>query len=408
MKNIYDIRKDKQLYYILPDNISINDSEKELNKAAVIVHLYYQEEAEWYLKQLTVVPNGMDIYVISPISEIRKSAEEKGFFIIKKENRGRDISALLVASKSVIERYEYICFLHDKRAGGERFKEDVKLWIENLWLNTIASEKYIRNVLDLFYRNQNIGVLVPPEPIGNEWFVWGNDLWRNNYENTKVLSEMLSLECNICREKAPITIGTVFWCRVKALTKLFDRKWNYDDFPNEPMPDDGTISHAIERIMGYVAQDAGYDTGTIVTQSYAAKQILFYTDFVGKALGEYLPVNGIRTVHQFDCKISRMRKIKAFFDKYQKVFLYGAGTVGRKGLLFLRENGCEPSGFLVSETKDEEYIDGIPVILKSEIDDWDGCGIIVSVGQKLCSEVETLIKESIKCEYIFLNELMIG
>lgn len=40
---------------------------------------------------------------------------------------------------------------------------------------------------------------------------------------------------------------------------------------DEPLPYDGTISHAIERIVGFVALDAGYKVGTIMNCQYAAK-----------------------------------------------------------------------------------------------------------------------------------------
>ena len=39
------------------------------------------------------------------------------------------------------------------------------------------------------------------------------------------------------------------------------------------MPDDGTISHALERIFGFAAVDAGYKVKTIMNAQYASKLI---------------------------------------------------------------------------------------------------------------------------------------
>ena len=39
---------------------------------------------------------------------------------------------------------------------------------------------------------------------------------------------------------------------------LFDRDWEYEDFPPEPNAIDGTLLHAIERIYSYVVQQEGY------------------------------------------------------------------------------------------------------------------------------------------------------
>lgn len=63
--------------------------------------------------------------------------------------------------------------------------------------------------------------------------------------------------------------GSVFWFRVKALAPLFDHGWQHEDFPPEPLPQDGTISHAIERIYPFVAQGAGYYPAQAMSVDYA-------------------------------------------------------------------------------------------------------------------------------------------
>ena len=53
-------------------------------------------------------------------------------------------------------------------------------------------------------------------------------------------------------------IGTMFWARVDALRPLFELKISRDEYPEEPVPDDGTILHALERLLPFVAQHVGY------------------------------------------------------------------------------------------------------------------------------------------------------
>ena len=57
-----------------------------------------------------------------------------------------------------------------------------------------------------------------------------------------------------------MAVGTVYWSRVDALRKLFEYEWKYEDFDMEPLAEDGTLSHAIERILEFVARDAGYES----------------------------------------------------------------------------------------------------------------------------------------------------
>ena len=78
MKNVYNIRKDKNLYFILPDNcIESNDTLCKENSIAVIVNLYYTEYAKWYLNQLYAISAIADIYVISSNFDILNMVSDK-------------------------------------------------------------------------------------------------------------------------------------------------------------------------------------------------------------------------------------------------------------------------------------------------------------------------------------------
>ena len=50
---------------------------------------------------------------------------------------------------------------------------------------------------------------------------------------------------------------------------LFDHGWQHTDFLPEPLPQDGTISHAIERVYPFVAQAAGYYPAVVMSRDYA-------------------------------------------------------------------------------------------------------------------------------------------
>lgn len=55
-------------------------------------------------------------------------------------------------------------------------------------------------------------------------------------------------------------LGTMFWARAAALKPLAELGLTPDDYPEEPLPDDGTILHAIERLMPSIAHHAGFQT----------------------------------------------------------------------------------------------------------------------------------------------------
>ena len=107
----------------------------------------------------------------------------------------------------------------------------------------------------------------------------GNE-WGPNFDITYNLSKKLNLKVPIERDKPPIApLGTVFWFRTKALNKLFNYNWKYEDFPKEPNKIDGSILHAIERVYPFVVQDAGYYPAYVMPDTYASQELTNLTHF---------------------------------------------------------------------------------------------------------------------------------
>ena len=408
MKNVQEIINEKKLEFILPRYELCHNAVIE-TKIAVVVHLYYLEKFDYYWNYLKNVCDEIDIYLISSNLELLKKAEEQkkllnrsNIYFIKKENRGRDISALLVSFGKKIYEYEYMCFIHDKKEKSEELKQDVQFWNENLWGNMIGYEEHIKNILFLFENNLNIGLLVPPKPSGK---IIPSDFqctWFSNYNNTVQLAERLGLNCRIDSEISPVALGSVFWCRTKALYKLFEKEWTYDDFVQEPLPDDGTISHAIERIFPFVAQDAGFDTGIVMNEYYAIKyqhNVIQYKIELFDFLDLLLGISSNRTLWEYKTEIE---KIYEYFNQHENTYIYGAGKAGKQCLKDLQLKGNNPKGFIitknVSETK--EYL-GIQVIELDDYEHKEQNGIIIAMYKdEHVKEVVKLLSERNITDYI--------
>lgn len=384
-KNVFLERKDNNGYVVLP----ISDSGKKIiSKSAVIIHLYYFDLLKGYLDYIDNIPEEIDVIVTSSENAILKElreryAENKRISMIKKENRGRDISALLVACKDILSDYEYICFVHDKKPNRDYLEQDVENWNYNLWENMLSSSQYIRNVINYFEDNPDCGLLLPPEPFGEHldaWqgFSWGND---HDYELTCELAQRLGINADIDWRYPSISIGSSFWVRVSAVTKLFKINWKYEDFVDEPMPLDGTISHAIERIIPYIVQDAGYLSKTVMTIEFSSIMMSFahyYAYLSASILNYYMCIWG--------AKIGKLEEYKGFIDdcltlfkRYSKVYLFGAGHGGVECLNFCRSNSLFPTGFVVSNVSESKEQNGLPIYRFDEIERGNNIGIIVSL-----------------------------
>lgn len=399
MQNVYDIFKEKELMFVLTEErIQQEIPETVLSKTAVFINLFYDDSWERYVAYVENIPDKISIYICtSNPSLLNKAAEivsnRKNITWLEKENRGRDISALLITFKEIMIRYEYVCFIHDKRASFCYLEEDVSFWIENMWGNTLGSTDYIYEVLRLLERD-NIGLLVPPEPFGKHFNDWYTNGWKKNYDNTVWLASDLGLDADISKDKTPMAIGTVFWAKSDALKKLWQRKWKYNDFPDEPLPLDGAINHAIERILPFVAQDAGYDTGVIMGQTYASRLLLRLKGCVTNTYDFLRKKMYMNFEHQLYSYDELKSTIERYFHECGKVFIYGAGTWGMEFLGNLKFWGYRPDGFIVSDGHRRCCVcEDIKVYELGEIDIDEKCGIFIAVNYDLQREVEEQLLE---------------
>lgn len=409
MKNVYDIRREKQLQFIFSTEHSLYIPEyEELGFVAVVVNLYYEDKVKKYSQYLNNLPDGIAIYIFSSreetLEEARKSVRHKKTFFEMKKNRGRDISALLVSFSPYMENYKYICFLHDKTENYPWFAADVEKWDENLWSNMVASSAYICNVLELFKTHLEVGILFPPEPVGECLTSWYRPSWSDNFENCVELAQRMHLSADIRVDKPPIALGSVFWARREVLEKLFRMNWKYEDFHEEPMPLDFTISHAIERIFGYLAQDAGYEAGTVMTEQYASWLLLFAQDHFRQMFLELSKRMEIDNLRQFSVLNGQKDRVLQYYKEHDRVFLYGAGKCGRALLKLMREEGLEPAGFLVTDgEKTQDVVEGLKVFEISSLDlKKKGIGIIVTSYYYLQDEMLHKLKECGICDYMIL------
>ena len=282
-----DIKDIMHLNYILPyEGLLKNESNIKNQKVALIIHLYFEDLLEKSYSYVSNMPKWADIIVTTDTIEKKEKIElvfkELGcnnFRCIIIENRGRDVSALLVATKDFIMDYDIVCFAHDKKTKqlkpycvGEGFSY-------KCFENILGSKDFIINILETFKNNPQLGLLTPPPPNHSAFYQTLYSSWANNYNNVCELMKDLDVNVPIHWSKEPIApLGTMFWFRPKAMKRLFDRNWNYDDFPNEPNGMDGTILHAIERIYPYIIQDAGFYNGWLMHDKFARIEIsnLYY------------------------------------------------------------------------------------------------------------------------------------
>lgn len=384
--NITEIKNALHLDYILPWEMAYHAvCDKTIQSTAVIAHMYYEEMFPVCMDYLKQIPQDIDLYITTPNENIAKQAQaacenfkKEHYHILTIPNQGRDMGALLIACKEILKEYEYICFVHDKKTKSSVGPATIgKSFFYNMWENMLKSTSYIENVLNLFEQNSRLGFLAPPQPIHAEFFGSIGLEWHNDYQNTVDLAKKIGIDANFSPDIQCFALANVFWCRTKALRPLFDYGFTYDDLPKEPMPLDGTISHALERIYPYVAQSSGYYSGIVMNTDYASLQNTNLYYYLSGALSK------IRTQHMLtDYDSMFQSNVMSYCEGKENILVYGAGTNGIKASNILKNNNILIKGFIVSDDQPkQDEKNGFPIFRLSEIPyEKESMGIIVSVG----------------------------
>ncbi|MGX5827382.1 rhamnan synthesis F family protein [Mesorhizobium sp. 43Arga] len=172
--------------------------------------------------------------------------------------------ALFVTCRDLFvdDRYDLVCRLRTIA------KPDVPvthalLLEHHLTDNLVKSPSYTANVIDLFQRNPSIGMAIPPAAhysnttLGHGWYGYRG--------MTAELLAALDVNVPLDDDTPVIAYEAMFWFRPKALRKAFMHKWNWRtrDVEIEAQP-------AMERLLAYLVQDAGYHTQQIMCPDHAA------------------------------------------------------------------------------------------------------------------------------------------
>lgn len=235
---------------------------------AAVFFCYYSDLVDYNLKYLRNFPENTYIAIISSSDELLKQYQAKlndlGYKNVEVRlipPKGRDVSAYLVGAKDIFSKFKYVCCLHDKKTSQAGYLIGSE-FCRHCFENNVASRPFIFNVIDIFEENPYIGMLVPPSShLALSWEMGKN---RNHlcdlYKKYKL---------SIPFDEQPLApFGTMFWVRGEAFSVIKRVPLTFEDFPKEPIPPDGTVLHAYERLYPALVQEAGYFTGSLFTPEY--------------------------------------------------------------------------------------------------------------------------------------------
>jgi glycosyltransferase involved in cell wall biosynthesis len=249
---------------VLP-NVDRASAETALS-VAVHGHFHYPELLPDFIKRLKSNAAAVDFYLTTTsaakATEIAKLATASGLErtkIIVVPNRGRDTGPMLSElGDRVLSGYDIVGHFHGKRSPqfdaqfGDR-------WRNFLWEHLVGGEFAMMDVvLGAFARDEGLGLVFAEDPHLIDWDE--NRTFADEFARRMGLALPLPNHFDF-------PMGSMFWARTAALKPLFDLGLTWDDYPEEPLPADGTVLHALERLIPFCAGKAGYRYATTYVKS---------------------------------------------------------------------------------------------------------------------------------------------
>ncbi len=268
-------------YEVLPEVAAAPDKDAwTFGPVAVFIHAFYAEMMPEFWALIERLPNEAHLYITTATEENAEAIraflaehdwpQDAGEVRVVEQNRGRDMSSLFITWRDVAlsGRYEVALRLHSKRTPqvsqqvGESFKA-------HLFDNLMATDGYVRNVLDLMEREPDIGLVVPP--VIHVGFGTLGHAWYNNKTTLAALAKQMYIDVPLDDDTPVGAYGTMYWFRPDALFKMFDWGWKWEDYNAEPHHIDGGLAHVQERLIAYAVQDRGYRTMQVMTPRMAGR-----------------------------------------------------------------------------------------------------------------------------------------
>lgn len=222
-------------------------------KLAIVVHLYYPEMWEKISKALQVIDVEFDIFVSVPdgsgVVQLEKISKfHKYTNIVTVPNRGRDVLPFVTLTNRIraAGNYEYLLKLHTKKS---KHRNDGDVWFDDL-LTQLLPEAGVDKILKTL-KKSDTGLIGP----ANHVVSLSRHMGGNRQAVQKLSQELSGKEYEALVEderRYPFFGSTMFWCRMDALTPLLDLYLMPSDFESEQGQIDGTLAHAIERVLGGV------------------------------------------------------------------------------------------------------------------------------------------------------------
>lgn len=228
----------------------------------VFIHAYYPELLPVITNRLSQIEHPMTVYISTDTAEKAKEilrvvpdATVRLF-----PNRGRDIAPKIYGFAPEHADHDIVLHLHTKRSP---HRQDLSGWLTYLLDCLVASPGQVNAIIALLNQpsgSKRVG-LVSPTPFPTI----GIPQWGPNRPIAEVVTWGKNWPELPDDYHLKFPAGSMFWARADALRPVQELALPFEAFSETPALD-GTLAHAIERLIGVSATAAGFDQAFVDPQ----------------------------------------------------------------------------------------------------------------------------------------------
>ncbi len=232
-------------------------------RLGVHIHSFYPDTTSQLLDTLRASLPSFDLLISTDStakqrllqSEIRKSQYSEvinNSEVLVTENRGRNIAPLLLQAIPSFADHDLVLHLHTKKTVHQEFGQK---WRKELLCSVLGDALNASSLLHAFQADHKLGLIMPmTSPSIRPFLNWGA-----NFEIARLIVNK-ELPGKHLSAMAPLIFphGMMFWFRPQALAGMSSAAQNLMPFPPEPLRDDGTTLHALERLTAHFCEAEGY------------------------------------------------------------------------------------------------------------------------------------------------------
>ena len=248
---------------VIDDSTAVDLAANGTLRVALHLHVFYLDELKDILVRLAFNDVRPDLFVSVPAGKqdvIRQALSGYLGRVVDIQvvpNRGRDIGPLLTTfGRALVEGYDIIGHMHTKKSPQFTDRRFSDAWSNFLLENLLGGSKggpMLDRVLTAMATHPEAAIVYPDDPYVISWT-----------ENRGVAQSFARrMGIRQLPDQINFPVGNMFWMRNTLLERFVALNLDWNDYPAEPLPIDGTLLHAIERLFGVVSNLNGM--GTMVT-----------------------------------------------------------------------------------------------------------------------------------------------